>query len=295
MWALPWTHGPLRSVHWSLLYLVASLSVQCGEPQVETNTKSEEPQVETNTKSEAAAKMTSRRPGSSLLALLLHLVLPGNLVTQDSAAVRQSPRYTITPEGGSTSIICSSGISQWGVYLVQTWPQNASVIYYEDSETPTVDKLFLTRISFSGSQQNLTITMHRLQPTDSGIYTCKVLMDSSSLLGSGTLVMVTDKLSHKTASGFYVALAVVCFLVRLCLGLTCALRRAQVQKLCLGQDRSSADTVVYEEMSCSRHNTLSIPNEYQSIQDPGACCRDAQSTSQQGTSQPTYANTQSSG
>lgn len=36
----------------------------------------------------------------------------------------------------------------------------------------------------------------------------------------------------------------------------------QIKKLCCVKDKSSV-SVVYEDMSCSRHNTMSTPNHYQ--------------------------------
>ncbi|XP_023584925.1 T-cell antigen CD7 [Trichechus manatus latirostris] len=185
--------------------------------------------------------------------------------------VLQSPCYAIVPEGSSVNITCSSSGWLRGIYLNRDWPSASSPIsYYEDGKTPTVDKLFRMRINFSGSQHNLTITMQRLQPADTGVYTCQAIVDDK-ISGAGTLVVVTDKSSPRAdlcrndwarAFGLPVALAVCCFLAGLVLGVVCAPRTTQIKKLCSRTDRS-ADVVVYEDMSCSRHNTLSIPNQYQ--------------------------------
>ncbi|KAM9209348.1 T-cell antigen CD7 [Dugong dugon] len=202
------------------------------------------------------------------LLLALTLALPVSPATQE---VLQSPRYAIAPEGSSINITCSSSVWPRGIYLSRDWPNATSpIIYYEDGKTPTVDNLFWMRINFSGSQHNLTITMQRLQPADTGVYTCQAIVDDK-ISGAGTLVVVTDKPSPRAdlcrkdwarAFGLPVALAVCCFLAGLVLGVVCALRTTQIKKLCSRTDRST-DFVVYEDMSCSRHNTLSIPNQYQ--------------------------------
>ncbi|KAM9597834.1 T-cell antigen CD7 [Trichechus inunguis] len=211
--------------------------------------------------------MAPRGPCLPLL-LALTLALPVSLATQE---VLQSPRYAIVPEGSSVNITCSSSGWLRGIYLNRDWPSTSSPIsYYEDGKTPTVDELFWMRINFSESQHNLTITMQRLQPADTGVYTCQAIVDDK-ISGAGTLVVVTDKSSPRAdlcrndwarAFGLPVALAVCCFLAGLVLGVVCAPRTTQIKKLCSRTDRS-ADFVVYEDMSCSRHNTLSIPNQYQ--------------------------------
>lgn len=61
---------------------------------------------------------------------------------------------------------------------------------------------------------------------------------------------------------FPVALAVGFLLIGLGLGAVCVLRKTQIKKLCCVKDKSSV-SVVYEDMSCSRHNTMSTPNHYQ--------------------------------
>ncbi|XP_042639501.1 T-cell antigen CD7 [Orycteropus afer afer] len=208
--------------------------------------------------------MASQRPGFPLL-LALTLALPVSLAAQE---VHQSPRYVIAPEGGSVNIACSSNSSLKGVFLIRDWPtaDDAKVIHYSEGKVPTVDELFRMRVNFSGSQQNLTITVHHLQPTDTGIYTCQAVLDDI-VSGSGTLVLVTGRRaeSHQKdrwrAFSLFVALAVGCFLAGLGLGVVCALRRTQIKKLCSRRNQSTA-IVVYEDMSCSRHNTLSVPNHY---------------------------------
>uniref|UniRef100_A0A8C9IFV6 T-cell antigen CD7 n=1 Tax=Piliocolobus tephrosceles TaxID=591936 RepID=A0A8C9IFV6_9PRIM len=233
-------------------------------------------------------------PRLLLLPLLLALAhgLPGALVAQE---VHQSPHCTIAPAGGSVNITCSTSGDLHGIYLKQLGPQPQDIIYYEDRVVPTTDKRFRGRIDFSGSQDNLTITMHRLQPSDTGTYTCQAITEVN-IYGSGTLVLVTEEQSqglHRcsdarsalpapptasalparptasalpalpTASALPVALAVICFLLGLGLGVACVLARTQMKKLCSSRDKNSAACVVYEDMSHSRCNTLSSPNQYQ--------------------------------
>ncbi|XP_023412539.1 T-cell antigen CD7 [Loxodonta africana] len=199
------------------------------------------------------------------LFLALTLTMPVSLATQ---VVQQFPPYAIAPKGSSVNITCSSIGSLKGIYLNRDWPDPGShVIYYADGKEPTVDELFWMRINFSGSQHELTITMYHLQPNDTGVYTCQAIMDNK-ISGPGTLVVVTDDRANscqkdwERAFGLPVALAVACFLAGLGLGVVCAVRRTQIKKLCRRSNRPTA-IVVYEDMSCSRHNTLSRPNEYQ--------------------------------
>lgn len=213
--------------------------------------------------------------GLHLLPVLLGLAgaLPGALATQE---VWQSPRYAITPKGGSINITCSSVQPLYGVYLMQNCESNLlKVIFYADGKEPTVDERFWGRIAFSGSQYNLTITMQHLQPEDTNTYICKFIKDEVAW-GSYTFVTVTDALFQEantcqeaqlthTHIALTVALAVGFLLIGLGLGTVCVLRRMQIKKLCCAKEKRSSPSVcvVYEDMSCRRHNTMSNSNEYQ--------------------------------
>ncbi|KAM9045295.1 T-cell antigen CD7 isoform 2-T2 [Megaptera novaeangliae] len=203
--------------------------------------------------------------GLQLLPMLL--VLPCNLASQE---VWQSPTYTIALEGDSVNITCSTLGPLLGIYLKQRWPKLSNVIYYENGREPTVDQRFQGRITFSGLQHNLTISMHHLQLADTGDYACQAIMNNE-VWGPGTLVVVTEKLpqtentcqeTQRIHFALPTALAVGFFLVGLGLGAVCVLRRTQIQKLCCARDKNSA-CVIYEDMSHSRCNTMSIPNQYQ--------------------------------
>ncbi|XP_040124244.2 T-cell antigen CD7 [Ictidomys tridecemlineatus] len=211
------------------------------------------------------------------LLLLLASALSGTLAARargDSrllVEVQQSPRYATIPEGGSVSITCSTNGTLKGLYLKQSWPQAAYVVYYEDEEsrTSTVDPQFQGRVSFSGPQNNLTISMHHLRKADSGTYTCEAVQDflDSNAPGPGTMVAVTDTLSlHRcqepplTSRVLPTALAVGFFLMGLGLGVLCTLRRTQIKGMCTSRKKSSS-SVVYEDMCYSRRNTLSTPNQ----------------------------------
>ncbi|XP_059764142.1 T-cell antigen CD7-like isoform X1 [Balaenoptera ricei] len=203
--------------------------------------------------------------GLQLLPMLL--VLPCNLAAQE---VWQSPTYTVALEGDSVNITCSTLGPLLGIYLKQRWPKLSNVIYYENGREPTVDQRFQGRITFSGLQHNLTISMHHLQLADTGDYACQAIMNNE-VWGPGTLVVVTEKLpqtentcqeTQRIHFALPTALAVGFFLVGLGLGAVCVLRRTQIQKLCCARDKNSA-CVIYEDMSHSRCNTMSIPNQYQ--------------------------------
>ncbi|EGW06290.1 Secreted and transmembrane protein 1A [Cricetulus griseus] len=102
-------------------------------------------------------------------------------------------------EGESVNITCSTSGDLQGIYLKQSWPQASKVTYFEDGKEPTVDKRFSGRIDFSGSQNNLTITMRLLRKTDIGIYTCSAVTKNRSD-GLSTMVMVTG--DHNSMESF---------------------------------------------------------------------------------------------
>nr|XP_012308218.1 T-cell antigen CD7 isoform X2 [Aotus nancymaae] len=211
-------------------------------------------------------------PRLLLLALLLALArgLPKALAIQE---MQQAPCFTIAPVEGSVNITCSTRGALSGIHLKQLWPQPADIIYYEDEMMPTVNTLFRDRVNFSGSQDKLTITMHRLQPADTGTYTCEGVTETDVFRPHhGTLVLVTElsQGAHRCpeapprASALPAALTVVSFLLGLGLGVACVLARTQMKKACSSRDKDSvAACVVYEDMSHSRCNTLSSPNLYQ--------------------------------
>lgn len=114
----------------------------------------------------------------------------------------QSPPYTITREGGSIHITCSTRETLQGIYLKRhQWPEPANVIYYEDGKKPTVNASFWDRVAFSGPQHNLTITLHGLQPADTGAYFCQVFTKDDELWGPGTLVVVTGRARSHAGAG----------------------------------------------------------------------------------------------
>uniref|UniRef100_A0A8C9Q8C4 Ig-like domain-containing protein n=1 Tax=Spermophilus dauricus TaxID=99837 RepID=A0A8C9Q8C4_SPEDA len=197
--------------------------------------------------------------GSMALLLLLASALSGTLAARE---VQQSPRYTTIPEGGSVSITCSTNGTLKGLYLKQSWPQATYVVYYEDEEsrTSTVDLQFQGRVSFSGPQNNLTITMHHLQKADSGTYTCEA--PRASLFFPDTLSLHRCQDPSLTSRILPTALAVGFFLMGLGLGVLCTLRRTQIKGMCTSRKKSPS-SVVYEDMCYSRRNTLFTPNQYQ--------------------------------
>ncbi|OBS70981.1 hypothetical protein A6R68_00478 [Neotoma lepida] len=204
----------------------------------------------------------------TMLALLLTLarVLPGPLHAQE---MQQSYQVMKAFEGDSINITCSTSEDLEGIYLKQMWPQDSDVIYFEDGEEPTVDKRFSGRIEFSGSQNNLTITMRLLQLADTGIYRCMAVRKGTSY-GSYTILVVTEKLSReayrsqeplRTSIFLLAALAVFSFLIGLVLGVLCTLRKTQIKELCASKDDSRC--VVYEDMSYSQRKTPCTLNQYQ--------------------------------
>nr|CCQ92233.1 CD7 [Sus scrofa domesticus] len=207
----------------------------------------------------------ARLLGLPLLPLLLALSF--NRAAQE---VWQSPGHAIALEVGSIHITCSSRGPLLGIYLKRVLPKASNVIYYEEGREATVDERFRGRVTFSGLQHNLTISVHRLQLPDTGAYACQAIMDSE-VWGPGTLVVVTDKLPQAANScreaqwthmALSAALAAVCFLAGLGLGAVCARRGTQIRRLCCAGGESSV-CVIYEDMSLSRSNTVSLPSQFQ--------------------------------
>ncbi|KAM6175953.1 T-cell antigen CD7 [Erethizon dorsatum] len=183
------------------------------------------------------------------------------------AEVQQSPRHTVVPAGGSVNITCSTGRPLKGLFLRQTWPRNAEVVYYEDAVNATVDQQFWGRISFTGSQDNLTITMSLLQLADSGIYTCCPVM-YPEFSGPGTMVTVTEKLCqerHKHQEPGLMSLVLPwglaggCFFLGLGLGMSCALR-TQIRDSCGSRGKNPA-LLVYEDICPTAAATPAHPIE----------------------------------
>ncbi|KAM7068208.1 T-cell antigen CD7 [Molossus nigricans] len=212
--------------------------------------------------------MAPRLPLLPLLLALAPGLLPAALATTE---VWQFPSYAVTPDGGSINITCSTRGPLLGLYLIKSiWQNTTNVIYHGVGATPTVDRRFRGRIVFSGPTHNLTVTMHRLQQADSGAYICEAITMNQKVWGSGTLVVVTDTVFYVSSTcqetslvhtSFPVVLAVG-LLVVLGLGVVCVLRWTQIRKLCWARKESSV-CVVYEDMSCSRRDTVSTPNHYQ--------------------------------
>uniref|UniRef100_A0A8D0VF10 CD7 molecule n=1 Tax=Sus scrofa TaxID=9823 RepID=A0A8D0VF10_PIG len=117
----------------------------------------------------------ARLLGLPLLPLLLALSF--NRAAQE---VWQSPGHAIALEGGSIHITCSSRGPLLGIYLKRVLPKASNVIYYEEGREATVDERFRGRVTFSGLQHNLTISVHRLQLPDTGAYACQAIMDSET-------------------------------------------------------------------------------------------------------------------
>ncbi|CAK6438647.1 unnamed protein product [Pipistrellus nathusii] len=207
-------------------------------------------------------------PGLSLLPVLLVLAAADTL---PAGEMWQSPLYAVTPEGGSISISCSvhTNGTLLGVHLKQGHvPKALRVAFYDGESAPTVDERFLGRVLFSGPPDRLTVTVQGLRPEDTGTYFCEAIMEEGKAWGAGTTVVVTaasacpgTQLAHFT---FPVALALGCLLVLLGLAAMCVLRRRrrQIRNLCSAPDKSMT-CVIYEDMSCSRRNTVSVPHRGQ--------------------------------
>ncbi|NXF20030.1 CD7 protein, partial [Rhodinocichla rosea] len=107
-------------------------------------------------------------PNASLFLLLLPC-----FPAQDGGGKEQSTDVISAWEGDSISITCPMNRSKYqlGMYL-RVIRQNVNVIYCPKENPPLINPAFANRVECSKEGENLRITLHRLQESDSEIYIC---------------------------------------------------------------------------------------------------------------------------
>ncbi|NWT91502.1 CD7 protein, partial [Urocynchramus pylzowi] len=132
-----------------------------------------------------------------LNASLLLLLLPC-FPAQEGGASEQSTDVISAWEGDSINIICPMNGSQYQVGMcLRIMKQNLNVVYYSKEEPPSVNPAFANRVECSKEGENLRITLHRLQESDSKIYVCaetfKIIDHPKEIYGKTTIVVVKAK------------------------------------------------------------------------------------------------------
>ncbi|XP_038013330.1 uncharacterized protein LOC119709513 [Motacilla alba alba] len=133
-------------------------------------------------------------PNASLFLLLLPC-----FPAQDGGGHEQSTDVISAWEGNSVSIICPMNQNQVGMYL-RTVIQNLNVVYSSKEKPPSVNPAFANRVECSKEGENLRITLHRLQESDSQIYVCAEILKidgyPQEIYGKTTIVVVKAKFSR---------------------------------------------------------------------------------------------------
>ncbi|NXD28585.1 CD7 protein, partial [Spelaeornis formosus] len=131
-------------------------------------------------------------PNASLFLLLLPC-----FPAQDGGRNEQSADVISAWEGSSISITCpiSDSQNQVGMHL-RAIRENLNVLYFS-GKVLTIHQDFANRIQCSKEGENLRITLHRLQESDSKIYLCsevvKINDHPKDLYGKTTIVVVKAK------------------------------------------------------------------------------------------------------
>ncbi|NXR67092.1 CD7 protein, partial [Rhadina sibilatrix] len=135
-------------------------------------------------------------PNASLFLLLLPC-----LPAQDGGGNEQSTDVISAWEGDSISITCPMNGSQNRVVMyLKAVRQNLNLINFPKEEPPNINPEFADRTEYSKKGENLRITLHRLQESDSEIYLCYEIVKINGrpkyLQGKKTIVVVKAKSSR---------------------------------------------------------------------------------------------------
>ncbi|NXE69786.1 CD7 protein, partial [Calcarius ornatus] len=128
-------------------------------------------------------------PHASLFLLLLPC-----FPAQDGGGKEQSTDVVSAWEGDSISITCPMNGSQYqlGMYL-RVIRQNVNLVYCGKEKCPKINPNFTKRLESSKEGENLRITLHRLQESDSQIYVCTEVLKTQEKYRKTTIVLVKAK------------------------------------------------------------------------------------------------------
>ncbi|NWY27505.1 CD7 protein, partial [Pheucticus melanocephalus] len=128
-------------------------------------------------------------PNASLFLLLLPC-----FPAQDGGGKEQSTDIISAWEGDSISITCPMNASEYqlGMYL-RDIRQKVNVIYCSKEKPPFINPAFADRVECSKEGENLRITLHRLQESDSEIYVCTEILKIKEINRKTIIVLVKAK------------------------------------------------------------------------------------------------------
>ncbi|XP_074116619.1 T-cell antigen CD7 isoform X2 [Sminthopsis crassicaudata] len=166
-------------------------------------------------------------------------------------------------EGDTINITCNTTGQLVGLYLKRSFIEFKNVMYLSKEGELIKDTNYENRTFFSGSLNNLVITITNVGLSDTDVYICQATV-LNNLEGNGTMVMVTEKIWKKEngnmkKSQVWVILIVISFFIGLALWPLFVIIKKQVHN-----SRTQNTTCsIYEEMSCSvQHNTTCQENQY---------------------------------
>ncbi|NXU96701.1 CD7 protein, partial [Cettia cetti] len=129
-------------------------------------------------------------PNASLFLLLLPC-----FPAQEGGGNEQSTEVISAWEGDSISITCPMNGSQNQVVMyLKALTQNLNVLNFPKEEPPNINPEFDSRAEYSKQGENIRLTLHRLQKSDSEIYLCFEIVEINGhhkdLYGKTTIVVV---------------------------------------------------------------------------------------------------------
>ncbi|XP_020856522.1 T-cell antigen CD7 isoform X2 [Phascolarctos cinereus] len=185
-------------------------------------------------------------------------------IVEKSSEVKQFPLFIMAQEGDTINITCTTTGKSSGLYLKRSTIRLIEVIHFSKKNKSIITKSYENRTIVSGSLNNLMITITNVQLNDTDVYTCEATT-SDNLLGTGTIVVVTEKKWKKEDgnlknSQVEVVLIVISFFIGLALWPLFMMMKKWVHKVRRTQNPSGS---VYEDMSYAmQRNTTFQDNQY---------------------------------
>ncbi|XP_074080896.1 T-cell antigen CD7 [Macrotis lagotis] len=201
---------------------------------------------------------------SQLLKLPLLFLLLSRIAANEE--VKQFPPLIMAQEGDTINITCISSGPSLGVYLKRTAIMFMNILHFSERRELILNKEYMNRTFLSGSLKNLVITIINIQLNDTDVYTCENTA-LNNLLGSGTMVVVTEKKWEKESEDrnpenpqLWMILSVIFFFAGVALWPLLMIMKKWVYKF---RKTQNVPCNVYEDMSYSnQRNTTCQNNQY---------------------------------
>ncbi|NXU90579.1 CD7 protein, partial [Xiphorhynchus elegans] len=180
-------------------------------------------------------------------------------------SLRQSPLYASPQAGQSVSITCemNSSAGSDGIYLLKTHVQPEVILNVSNLGTSRVSPAFAHRLNHSREGNQMVITLHNLQKSDTDNYVCVEEVksaDNTHLLSArGTMVLVQEGEQACCGHSWIIYILITVVIILFCVLACCTLHRVNIKKYF----QETPPNTVYEDMSYrSRGNTLVRTNTY---------------------------------